>query len=691
MALYRLIWKRFIQCVWMPVVFVAALIFVGVYLFLSFQTDSYQMIFFISQAGTLMNLYGLVGFVLFLFLSYEFIQKGKQLELFETVDSLSGGTLKSTGAHLLVMFTASFIYFLAVFAALNILLFAKYSPPLDFYTNFLLSSILYLLLPTLTGLLLGSAFSHYVKRLPFYFIALILTFLVSDFSDYLLMVCGYYLGSIVSIPAGVLFIKLTGLFHSMLAMKVANVDDAYGMGIELFRWALFVFWAGLCLFFLARKLLRKQKFSRIMALILSGCLVFIGLLQSIATTDVFDTGVYQNITHAVTGEDYYYETLGNAALNFDKKAEFQISEYDLNFFLSKELKASAILTLKGGILPSYEFTLYHGFSIISITDEAGNPLPYTREGDYFKIENANEENLSKIQIRYQGSHQNYYSNYQGAYLPGFFPYYPIEGQHTVYEDGHFCTESFSDNLKQFRVDVSSIHPAFSNLERTGGNRFQGHAKSLTLVAGMYEEKEIEGVTHIYPESRIIDESVFNTVKQSLKHLSATTGLPLHLPEMDYVFHSPNIMLPVPFAGPQSVYLDKTLLYYNIPIHPNPERWLTEQLIEECLPDNPQKQTVRSALIGMAKSILNGDDTAQSEFLSLFGKPGEEYIHVPSLPDEKNREREIQYYIYKALLGSDVKTIFRAVDAYLKDSSDTMDELVFAKALAEQSPIEEAVT
>ena len=52
MALYRLIWKRFIQCVWMPVVFVAALIFVGVYLFLSFQTDSYQMIFSVNRQFT---------------------------------------------------------------------------------------------------------------------------------------------------------------------------------------------------------------------------------------------------------------------------------------------------------------------------------------------------------------------------------------------------------------------------------------------------------------------------------------------------------------------------------------------------------------------------------------------------------------------------------------------------------------
>ena len=111
--------------------------------------------------------------------------------------------------------------------------------------------------------------------------------------------------------------------------------------------------------------------------------------------------------------------------------------------------------------------------------------------------------------------------------------------------------------------------------------------------------------------------------------------------------------------------------------------------EQCVPEALGKELVRGAYIEMVQSVLAQDDAAISSFVALFGKNIEgDYKVVQDFSEEENAAREVRYYLYKALLGSDAPTIFRAVNEYLTDDSDTTDQLAFVKALAEQYPVKE---
>ena len=146
------------------------------------------------------------------------------------------------------------------------------------------------------------------------------------------------------------------------------------------------------------------------------------------------------------------------------------------------------------------------------------------------------------------------------------------------------------------------------------------------------------------------------------------------------------------SGEQPVFLDDTLLYYRNP-YMDPVYAVDSLMLvaaEQCVPAAPGKERVREAYIEMAKSVLTQDETAVSFFAALFGRNIEgDYKAVQDFSEEENAAREVKYYLYKALLGSDAPTIFRAVNEYLTDESDTTDQLVFVKALAEQYPVKEA--
>ena len=65
-----------------------------------------------------------------------------------------------------------------------------------------------------------------------------------------------------------------------------------------------------------------------------------------------------------------------------------------------------------------------------VTDETGDALPFTREGDYLTVTPQGE--LSSLTVEYAGSSPMFYSGSQGVCLPGCFPYYPWAGYRKIF-------------------------------------------------------------------------------------------------------------------------------------------------------------------------------------------------------------------------------------------------------------------
>lgn len=96
-----------------------------------------------------------------------------------------------------------------------------------------------------------------------------------------------------------------------------------------------------------------------------------------------------------------------------------MSDYAMDFTIRKDLKASVTMALDSSHpLTESPFTLQHGMRIRSVTDGAGNPLDYERDGDFFTVQSPDRAPVEQICVEYQGYSANWFSNEQGICLPG---------------------------------------------------------------------------------------------------------------------------------------------------------------------------------------------------------------------------------------------------------------------------------
>ena len=178
-------------------------------------------------------------------------------------------------------------------------------------------------------------------------------------------------------------------------------------------------------------------------------------------------------------------------------AGFTIPSYDMKLKIGRELEATVDMALSPADTTEYNFTLYHGYEILSAADQSGNALPYTREDDYLTV--VSQAPLTGLTLSYRGSSPILYSNYQAVLLPGCFPYYPMAGFHQI-SNGHQGYRKVSNGFpSQYSIEVESSRQIFSSLPDAGGrkNCFAGEAGAPTLMGGLMRKGE-SGSNTIYP-------------------------------------------------------------------------------------------------------------------------------------------------------------------------------------------------
>lgn len=690
--LYRLQCKLYLKTIYLPAVYLLLLGYGG-YLFYTFYSTlpaGGPLMSFQSGLTSTLAQFGTLCFTLFLFEAYEFLHKAADRGLRESLRGICNGERRTFFSQLLVLLSLVALTFLLAIPAVLFISQHIHPMPAAALFNALLALMLYLLCPMLIAVLLGAVGALRIGRLPFYVLALLFVFLFSEFSEAFVVAASFQAGGIFGIPIGLTLLKLTGLFRSLTLSQTVFSDNAYGLSVEPFRWALALFWLCLCLA-LILWLLRRRKglFLRIASGVLAAVCV-VSLWSYANPGSNWRVPMVTHLDNVIESDSYYYNTQNNAQYNETKPAAFSVTDCILDLSLWKELSATATLTLDGTKLPEYDFTLYHAYTVRSVSDGNGNPLPFKRWHDYLSVQAPDGAALTSVRIVYDGYHPSYYSSAQGAFLPGFFPYYPMEGLYPVLEAGQVdCTLPPLPTERNFTVHVSAPCDAFSNLSLKDGQTLTGRAKSLTVTAGMYEEKAVGGDHVVAPYGTDVFE-IGKTLDERMAYLEEVTGVSFDFPELKKVIYAPNLFLPMP-SGERPVFFDDYLLYYRNPYMVSAYDAIVMEAAQNGLPESAGKEKIRLACIDMIQSVLLLDETAVSSFAGIFGSHTDgDYKVIPDFSDEENALREVKYYIYKALIGSDAKTIFHAVDTYLKDSSDTTDELTFAKALAERYPIKEAV-
>ena len=494
----------------------------------------------------------LLSFVILCFTSYEFFYLYKRCYIDEALYSHKNGKTRILTSTVTVLLFIPALEFFSAFV-FNFFIFLS-SGMNDYSYLYHIFSVLflYVFLGGIIPILLGVFFAQKTKRIVSYALMALIIFLVSSTSDF--------------IPGGLSQVTKINFWEAkyFLAYILPNdlewyINHDYGMYAEIYRWNLIIFWISL-LSFLFFKLCQIKK-TALKAVLLS-------LTLLISTFNL--VGYFYGGSHIEKGaqldsismSDYLFYT-ENEQKNQDP--DFEVTSYDMDLSIYRQLDAEVSMTLSDTGLEYYNFTLYHEYNVLKITDIEGNALKYNREGDYVTV--IGNGNLQLINIKYSGYSPILYSNYQACSLPGFFAYYPIPGFYKITGDYTTYNPIEIKSETEFNIRVDSARQFYSNLDEVKNekNCFVGVTSYPTLFSGFYKSNSSD-IYKIYAITvkgwglSEIDEEYIDEIQKYINELNNNSSNKLNLKEYTIIqtneMLSSNCIYDGIFLGDDTVFINK---------------------------------------------------------------------------------------------------------------------------------------
>lgn len=474
----------------------------------------------------------LLSFVILCFTSYEFFYLYKRCYIDEALYSHKNGKTRILTSTVTVLLFIPALEFFSAFVFNFVIFLSSGMNDYSYLYHIFSVLFLYVFLGGIIPILLGVFFAQKTKRIVSYALMALIIFLVSSTSDF--------------IPGGLSQVTKINFWEAkyFLAYILPNdlewyINHDYGMYAEIYRWNLIIFWISL-LSFLFFKLCQIKK-TALKAVLLS-------LTLLISTFNL--VGYFYGGSHIEKGaqldsismSDYLFYT-ENEQKNQDP--DFEVTSYDMDLCIYRQLDAEVSMTLSDTGLEYYNFTLYHGYNVLKITDIEGNALKYNREGDYVTV--IGNGNLQLINIKYSGYSPILYSNYQACSLPGFFAYYPIPGFYKITGDYTTYNPIEIKSETEFNIRVDSARQFYSNLDEVKNekNCFVGVTNYPTLFSGFYKSNSSD-IYKIYAITvkgwglSEIDEEYIDEIQKYINELNNNSSNKLNLKE--YTIIQTNEML-----------------------------------------------------------------------------------------------------------------------------------------------------
>lgn len=494
----------------------------------------------------------LLSFVILCFTSYEFFYLYKRCYIDEALYSHKNGKTRILTSTVTVLLFIPALEFFSAFVFNFVIFLSSGMNDYSYLYHIFSVLFLYVFLGGIIPILLGVFFAQKTKRIVSYALMALIIFLVSSTSDF--------------IPGSLSQVTKINFWEAkyFLAYILPNdlewyINHDYGMYAEIYRWNLIIFWISL-LSFLFFKLCQIKK-TALKAVLLS-------LTLLISTFNL--VGYFYGGSHIEKGaqldsismSDYLFYT-ENEQKNQDP--DFEVTSYDMDLSIYRQLDAEVSMTLSDTGLEYYNFTLYHGYNVLKITDIEGNALKYNREGDYVTV--IGNGNLQLINIKYSGYSPILYSNYQACSLPGFFAYYPIPGFYKITGDYTTYNPIEIKSETEFNIRVDSARQFYSNLDEVKNekNCFVGDTSYPTLFSGFYKSNSSD-IYKIYAITvkgwglSEIDEEYIDEIQKYINELDNNSSNKLNLKEYTIIqtneMLSSNCIYDGIFLGDDTVFINK---------------------------------------------------------------------------------------------------------------------------------------
>ena len=632
-----------------------------------------------SDLGLLNNVLGLglIAFICFGFMAYEFQSLRVRYHEEEILRHTGRSDRALTAACGLLLLAILILWTACLGGLLTFLCMGSIQEIPAFAGHIFASLTMYCLGPGLVGILAGLSLKPFARPV---------SYLILAFSSLLIspVLMNIYSGlTIAGLPAA----RLLDWF----AIRTPNADwvpdGVYGIGMELPRKMLLLFWICLLLLILYRTQFYRRKgiVHKLIAILLAAACILTGMRFSMRGEDSM---VIKDRRIDNSYADLYYYSADSADPAVLSEADFSVSAYDLQIRITSSMRVTAALSVTDPDKDVYRFTLYHGFEVSSVTDIQGAPVDYERSGDFLDITGNGSQGY---QVRYQGNAGKYFANDQAAALPGYIPYYPVPGHQSIWDQEHLSFVTSLETCRaHYKVTVDSPLDICSNLPETGSNAFEGEAGLVSLYGGMLAVREEGGLAYyVSPldEQGISRGGAFTAdeLESAWDKLAGQIGL-----DEELSFRGRKIfMQPISVMG--SLSSQESLAIYDDHVILGEIRATTDQVCADHLsgkiPDREDQALLRDVFLECLQGFSGESGVKPSltdmDLLLRYGSESE--IKDPEELDRYVEEAQIVFrdlYAYQiGALGEE--TVNREVYRYLTAPEHDTDQVTFLYELGER--------
>ncbi len=460
-------------------------------------------------------------FFLLLYLSYEFTFLIKKSNIIESIMEKKKKVYKSVAILLLTIP----IIIVLVLLALNLFsIFRSYYFDYLFVFHVFLTLILYIFLPSAIAIFMGITLALKCNRIVSLSLIGLFLFIMLPVSD--------FIPGLATQRTYVDFWQIKYFFSRILPSgQNSLLFRNYGYSNELYRWNLNLFWLFLFIAFFIFAIFKRKKLKYYVLKTICLLLCVVNLFGYFLGGSYIEDGASLNATHMNNYVHFKTHTVK------EEKADFNIKSYEMDLNIGRQLDANVTMKLTPSESNNYIFTLFRDYEIKEIKDENGNNIPYSVDGDYFKLEATD---LEYVHIKYSGWYTETPSNYQSTTLPSIFPYYPMAGYHEIVGTQGGIIPVEQDYKSDFDVKVNTIKQMYSNIEETQDkNHFKGTAKGLLLFSGFYVDTSSDGYNILslsvqsYDSVSLLTPKGIQKLQESINEFEKENNIEPHFELKDY--------------------------------------------------------------------------------------------------------------------------------------------------------------
>ena len=519
MSNIRLSGKLFFKSVFLPII---TFFGVGVLFALLIKKFIYETTYrydsgYLSQLTqvTASQKYAFYFFILFLFLSYEFISKAKLANAEETIFAAEHKRVNFYRGQILFLLIIDFIVSIFVMGLTVFALKYFFIATRDTVVYIVLLIFLTYFLNCGAAICFGAAIALRFKRVAGYAVLLVVAVLASPIAQVTASTFSVF---------GINIYYILNFFEFFLPNYSFTPNLVFWEPILPYRWALALLWISGSLLLSGKKLFYlpdRRAGKKVFTVAMSAIVAVTALTVAVPTSSVEKN---EDTTQGDFHDCYYY--VMKEKPQKEEKANFSALKYDISMKIRNRLHMDVKVTVDKNNLESYKFSLYHGYKLRKVTDDKGKTLKYDRKSDCITVYSTGETKY--IEFVYSGYSPVFYSNMQGVSLPGDFAYYPVPGWHFIYDiENQNLNSVMLENDVDFSVIVDAPYSdIFCNLDSCGKNEYKGRSNALTFVRGFVKQYDFGSVSFVQSylngcKTNYYLEKSFSEMKNAEKELNSS--------------------------------------------------------------------------------------------------------------------------------------------------------------------------